>query len=325
MGCSVYDSSLLGGDGGGGGNGGVVSGGGAAADSGGPSALAGAVATGGAGGGRSGAPGLENSAGVGGDAGAAGMLGEGGAASPGNGGGAGAGTAGTSGRSGAGGTSGSSGSAGSVGLGGSSGRSGAGGGGTSGAGGSAAGAGGGGVVTANGCAVLSVPLTAAGNQARFDISLASSANFSAATISMRVYVKAGVGGVISSYVQDTAFNVLHNSTTTPLKTVSGWQTLTWNIGAQGPGSSGIALTGVSRIGIEINASPDTTWSNPTLVYVDSIAVSSPALSFSFDTSGTVTSTSGIILDVAGQVLWLNAYSEDTTATGVTLGWLASCP
>ena len=133
-----------------------------------------------------------------------------------------------------------------------------------------------------------------------------------------------VGGVISNYVQDTAFNVLHNSTVTPLKTVSGWQTLTWNIGAQGPGSSGIALTGVSRIGIEINASPDTSWSNPTLVYVDSITVSSPALSFSFDTSGTVTSTSSF-LDVAGQVLWLNSNKVDTSATGVTLGWLASCP
>jgi len=322
MGCSVYDSSLLGsgGGGGGGGDGGVVSGGGAAADSGGPSAMAGAVATGGTGG--SGVAGLENTAGMSGDAGAAGMLGEGGATSPSKG-GAGAGTAGTSGRSGAAGTGGS---AGNAGLGGSSGRSGAGGGGTSGAGGSAAGAGGSGgsVLTANGCAFLSVPLTAAGNQARFDISLTSSTNFSAATISMRVYVKAGVGGVISNYVQDTAFNVLHNSTVTPLKTVSGWQTLTWNIGAQGPGSSGIALTGVSRIGIEINASPDTSWSNPTLVYVDSITVSSPALSFSFDTSGTVTSTSSF-LDVAGQVLWLNSNKVDTSATGVTLGWLASCP
>ncbi|HEY0465338.1 MAG TPA: hypothetical protein VGC79_14085 [Polyangiaceae bacterium] len=177
---------------------------------------------------------------------------------------------------------------------------------------------------ANGCASLTVPLTAITDQAHFVITLAGTVNFSGATISVRVYAKAGVGGSISSYVQDSAYKLLRNSTPTALNTLLGWQTLTWNVGTQGPGSTGIALASVSRIGIEISASPDAAWSSPTLVYVDSIAVSSPTLSYSFDTSSSVRSTPST-LDVAGQVLWQNSNSVDTTASNVTLGWITSCP
>jgi len=101
-------------------------------------------------------------------------------------------------------------------------------------------------------------------------------------------------------------------------------TLTWNIAAQGPGSTNINLSSVYRVGLEINAAPDSVWSNPTLVSVDSITVSSPSLSFSFASSSSVNPTPSI-QDVSGQALWLNAYTEDTTASNVTLGWTSSCP
>jgi len=156
------------------------------------------------------------------------------------------------------------------------------------------------------------------------ITLASTTNFSAATISMRVYVKAGVGGTISNYVQDSTYKLLRNSMPAELKGLSGWQTLTWDVGAQGPGSTGIALAAVSRVGIELSAAPDAAWSNPTLVDVDSITVKSPALSFAFASNSAVTPTPST-LDVGGQVLWQNSNSVDTTASNVALGWLATCP
>ena len=322
--CSVYDSSLL------------IGGG----HAGGPALLSGGAPSGGDGAGGSvvngGSAGRAENASS--DAGEAGATAEGGTVGQGGSNGAGkagteAGVSGTSGDAGKGGSSGHAGSAGAsasgaggtAGAGGSAGNTG--GGPTSGGSGGATGAGGSGgaaVVTANGCASLSVPLTASTHKAHFVISLSSNTNFSAASISLHVYVKAGMGGVIASYVQDSSFILLVNSKPTELNTVSGWQTLTWNVGAQGAGTTGINLSGVYRIGIEINAAPDTAWSNPTLVYIDSITVTSPALSFSFDTSGTVNTTpqNG---DIGSQVMWENAYSGDTSASNVALGWLPSCP
>ena len=108
--------------------------------------------------------------------------------------------------------------------------SGGGAGGRSGAGGSAGKSGvagsGGGEFPANGCASLTVPLTATTGRAHFVITLASGTNFSGATLSMRVYVKAGVGGAISNYVQDSTYKLLRDSTPAKLDTLSGWQTVT---------------------------------------------------------------------------------------------------
>jgi hypothetical protein len=68
----------------------------------------------------------------------------------------------------------------------------------------------------------------------------------------------------------------------------------------------------------------TTWTNPTKVYVDSISVTTPTLSLTFDTASSVSSTPSTV-DLGGQVLWLASGSSDTSASNVTLGWLATCP
>ena len=143
-----------------------------------------------------------------------------------------------------------------------------------------------------------------------------------------MYVQAGAAGTIFNYVQDSAYHYFGVTTATrpPLKGLIGsWQTLTFNVGAQAVGSTQINKADIKRIGIEINAMPDTTgWTNPTIVYVDSITVMTPALSFPFDTTSTV-STTPTGSDVAGQVLWPHNGSSDTTAAGVTLAWQATCP
>jgi len=228
-------------------------------------------------------------------------------------------------------------SAGTTALGGNAGGSGKGGaaatGGQAGAGGNAgtggkAGTGGAGGTEANGCAELSVPLNAADDKAHFTISLSDAADLSdpGTTISMRVYVEAGTGGRIFAYAQDSDYNFLGPADRPLLADQDEWVTLTWNVAAEPAGSSGIAKGSITRIGIEIQGAPSMSWSNPTVVYVDSISVNTtPALSFPFGTSGTVSTATNQTTDPSGQVLWLNAGSTDTTASGTTLDWVATCP
>jgi hypothetical protein len=99
----------------------------------------------------------------------------------------------------------------------------------------------------------------------------------------------------------------------------------WNVGTEPVGSTNINKSSIKRVGVEVTAGGSSAWANPTIVYIDSIIVATPAFSFTFDTTGTVTSTASNGTDVAGQVMWLNSYSSDTSASGATLGWLATCP
>ena len=228
-----------------------------------------------------------------------------------------AGTAGHGGSSGSGGSSGNGGSTGSAGSAGTAGSAGS------------AGSAGAGVIPASGCAKLTVPLDDAGDRAHFVISLASAIDLSSATtgiVSMRVYVQAGAAGTIFNYVQDSQYHFFGMPTAMrpPLKNQSGWVTLTFPVG-QSPATGSIVKSDIRRIGIEINAGPDTAgWSNPTVVYIDSISVMTPALSYTFDAS-----TSVIVpptgTDPSNSALWQHNGSTDTTATGVTLGWQGTCP
>ncbi|MEI9952455.1 MAG: hypothetical protein WDO74_26620 [Pseudomonadota bacterium] len=236
----------------------------------------------------------------------------------------------TGGESAAGGTAGGAGSGGTAGsgaVGGTTGGGGSAGSGTAGSG-TAGSAGSGGSPLASGCAKLSVPIDDAGDKAHFVISLTSPVDMSGATISMHFYVQAGTGGTIFDYVQDSGYRFFSvpAAMRPALSTAGTWSTLTWNIGAQ-PDSApatGIVKTSIKRIGIEINGASSTSWSNPTIVYVDSITVVTPTLSFTLDAASSV-STTPTNTDVGGQVMWLNNDPSDTNAGAVTLGWQATCP
>jgi hypothetical protein len=242
------------------------------------------------------------------------------------------GSTGTSagGQTGAGGLLATSGAGGNAATGGSAGNAGTGD--AAGAGGSAGNAGTGGAAgagaTANGCAKLSVPLASAADKAHFVISLTSPADLSQATISMRVYVRAGSGGSIFNYVQDSGtyhFFGVPVAERAVLSNISGWSTVTWGVGAEADsGATGIVKTSIKNIGIEVNAQPSSSWLNPTIIYIDSITITTPALSFTFDGSSSIYPTPTTAA-ATGQALWTNSGATDTTAVGVTLGWQATCP
>jgi hypothetical protein len=198
--------------------------------------------------------------------------------------------------------------------------------GATGTGGAAGGAGGSGQ-TATGCAKLSVPIDDAGDKAHFVVSLTSPADLSGATVSMRIYVQAGAGGSIFNYVQDSGtyhFLGVPAAQRRLLSGSSGWSTLSWNVGTEDAAATGIVKTSIKNIGIELNAQPSATWSSPTIVYIDSLTVTSPSLSFTFDATASVSPTP-MTTNGSGQALWLNSGATDTTASDAMLSWQATCP
>jgi len=316
--CSVYDASLLDGpasDLGGGGTGGGL---GTSGTSGSANVSGAASGIGG------GAVGPDGSAGIG-NAGASGSESETGG-TPGAGGSTGSGAGGsTSGNGGSGGTAGkgSAGGSGGTAAAGSAGSAGSGtaGSGTAGSGGAAP--------AVTGCAKLSVPFDDANDKAHFVITLAAPANLTVATISMHLLVQAGTGGAVFNYVQDSGtfhFLGVAQGQRPAIATLGKWSTLSWDVGAEPVGSTNISKSSILMVGIEIIAQPSTTWTNPTVVFVDSINVTTTttSLSFPLDSAAAISSATKNA-DAPVQTLWLNAGSTDTTAAGVTLSWQATCP
>lgn len=298
------------------GRGGAVTGGSSAAGPSGGGTGSGGVSSGGTSAGGTSSGGGSGDGGEG-DTGSGGSSGEGGSSTGGSGGTA--GSSGAAGQGGAVGGSGGSGNAGGVAGGGAAGA-GTGGAATGGVGSGGGGSGGGGEVC-SGCARLSVPLAATGDKAHFTIALPAATDFRTATIAFRVARYAGSGGWFKGYIQEGSPNYLYqDSVETQISSIgTTMQTITFDVATAGTAAD---KTIISRIGIEISGAGASSWTNPTVIYVDSIVVTGTTLtmsSFTFDTASTVSTTptsSG-----PTNVIWLNNYSGDTNVTGAAVGWL----
>ena len=331
--CSVYEPSLLSGAGAKGGGlvparGGSAGKGGAAGAGGSTSGVGAANGSGGASGkGAAGAGGSagRGGAGTGGDAGSFGDAGEGAGGDPGGGdagdggssgsGSSGSGSGGTGGIGGssdAGGISGAGGSAGSAGSSGGSATAGDGAGGRAGSGGSGE--------VCSGCARFSVPLTSATDQAHILMSLPENTDFTSAVVTFRVFCQAGSGGQLRGYLQhggspDFAFLVLG---ITELADLSGWTSVSYELS----GVTGFDKTVVRRVELEITGAASSAWTNPTVVYLDSISIANTSLSpssFGFDDAASITTTPSATgpLD---QCLWMNDAPDDSNVDA-SLSWL----
>ncbi len=288
-------------------------------------------ATGGTTGGSDGSGGTSASGGSGNEGGEAGVGNPGSGGTGGSGGDdASGGTVGATGGSDAtGGTDATGGSGGSSGVGGASGGGASGGGasgGGAGAGGSSPGTGGsagtGGSPPATGCAVLTTALDAEDDQAHFVVTLPADTDFTDATVSVRLHVSGATGGSLFMYVQQATYE-FWGQEPQALSGFSGLTTIDWNVGEET--TTGVDKTLIRRIGIEINGDGSATWTDPTIVYLDSITVTQASLSFPFDGTGTVYTTpaSSHSSDTA---LWLNSATADTTALeGSSVAWSETCP
>jgi hypothetical protein len=277
-------------------------------------------------GGSAGSPATGGKGGISGKAGSASGVG-GDAGAPGTGGEAHGGESGEAGASGtaAAGASGEDGSGGSKGGGAGAGGSAAGRAGSSGSGGKAASGGSSGSSSSaevcSGCARLSVALASASDRARFIITMPENTNFETAVITLRVFRRAGSGGQLRSYLQHGGgpfgFAALDLGGR-ELADLSGWVDLTYDLADV----MGYDKTIVRRLGIEIVGTGASRWTNPTVVYVDSVSISNTPLDpsvFAFDSADTV-STTPSVSSPGDQRMWLNSGAGDTNVAA-SLSWL----
>lgn len=175
--------------------------------------------------------------------------------------------------------------------------------------------------TCTGCARLSVPLAATGDMAHFTLLLPSSTDLSAATVTFRVAKLAGTGGTLRGYIQEGSpdYHVQYDAATVISSIGSSMQTISWSIATAGTAANKAAI---QRIGIEINGANGSAWTNPTVIYLDSIVVTGATLSpssYPFDAASSVhTTPTG--QGPAGK-LYQNNFSEDTNVTGAAVSWL----
>jgi hypothetical protein len=160
------------------------------------------------------------------------------------------------------------------------GGSGGSGGGTSGTGGSGGGAEAGPgpeLCETSGCAVLSAPIAVAGDKADFMIEFGESdlKDVSASVITFHVYVFAGSGGALQTFVRNgSTNNYLTAFQTHDLASLSGWTDLTVDVAALT--DSTLDKTQIEAFGLQILANGTGPWTTPTVVYVDSITISNGA-------------------------------------------------
>jgi hypothetical protein len=142
-------------------------------------------------------------------------------------------------------------------------------------------------------------------------------NFSSAVITMRVYREAGSGGQIKGYVQHSGspdFLQLFQSTPVELASLDGWEDVVWNVGTQ---TSTYDKGIVGRVGVQITGAGATSWTNPTVVYIDSITVTGvTAGPWRFDASGSISTT--LATSAAAGVLFCN--SGDNPVAGSAVRW-----
>lgn len=186
--------------------------------------------------------------------------------------------------------------------------------------GGASGSAGSGGAAHTGCALLSVTFDASTDYSHHVITLDADTNLSNATLSALVYAPNAAGGSVYLYVQQANYTYYAQ----PLQALSGlknWASVSWDLSQVSP--SGFDKTKVRRIGIGIDAGTSNVWTDPTLVYVDSVTVTTPTLSFPFDTVNSV-NTTPTTYHVGDNAIWLNNGPDDTTATGAKISWSAKC-
>ena len=167
--------------------------------------------------------------------------------------------------------------------------------------------------------MLSAGLAADTDKTHYVITIGSAdVDLTNAVVSVHLYAK-GTGGGLFLYLQQATYE-FYSPGSRAFSGIDGWTTLTWDFSAAS--TAPVDKAKVRRLGIEINGLGATSWTNPMLVYVDSITVTTPALSFPFDATASVHTTASSLY-TADTALWLNNSSSDTTATGSTVAWAAS--
>jgi hypothetical protein len=164
---------------------------------------------------------------------------------------------------------------------------------------------------AHGLAVFTVPLSATAQDQRYADKPSAPWNLAGKTIFVRVYAPGATGGSLYVYLSDESSNTGPSVTVGLAQLASGWMDITLpNIVDQpAVGATGtFSAEQVKQVTIEVEAGGSTSWTNPTVVYVDSVRSSDVTIDDTFDTSiGNMITSSQVT--VAGSALtWQDSVS-----------------
>ncbi|XXX79410.1 hypothetical protein WMF30_11600 [Sorangium sp. So ce134] len=125
-----------------------------------------------------------------------------------------------------------------------------------------------------GCARLSVPLTRAGQATQFFIGFDEAIDLTGAVVTFRVKAHTGTSGGVQPFVQNGGelFWANIGYTWNPVAGLEEWADLTIDVDAAAAASPFFNRTLVKLIGIQVTAGDTGPWTNPTVIYVDSITV-----------------------------------------------------
>ncbi|WP_437969387.1 hypothetical protein WMF04_08845 [Sorangium sp. So ce260] len=147
--------------------------------------------------------------------------------------------------------------------------------------GAGSGQGGGGTVDpgeqCSGCARLSVPLAGPRQATQFFIGFDEPVDLTGTIVTFRVKTHSGTSGGLQPFVQNGAdlFWANIGYTWNPVADLGEWTELTIDVDAAAAASPFFNRTVVSLLGLQVTAGDTGPWTNPTVIYVDSITVTKP--------------------------------------------------
>jgi hypothetical protein len=154
-------------------------------------------------------------------------------------------------------------------------------------------------VAPSGVAVLSVPLTGAAQTQRFANLFAMPADLKGITLTVRAYAPGATSGTLLIYPSDTTSNFGPDVLKINLSSLSAkWMDLTIPIASKGAFNA----ASVKQVNLELAAGQGP-WSNPTVVYIDSIRSSNLLVNDTFDTTFGILLKSNLVVVPGSTVSW----------------------
>jgi hypothetical protein len=157
-----------------------------------------------------------------------------------------------------------------------------------------------------GLVAVSVPFTAANENQRYADLFLPNVDLTGAQVTMRLYAPGATAGLLQIYLSDSNSVVGGTAPTLALSTLSeGWMDITFGTTGPEPFDS----TRIKQVTIEVLSGPSSgPWTNPTVIYFDSIRITNLAIDDTFDAS----------LENMFQ-------SSSQAVTGSTMTWLDAMP
>jgi hypothetical protein len=169
---------------------------------------------------------------------------------------------------------------------------------------------------AHGLAVFTVPLSATGQIQRYADHPPTAWDLAGKAVFVRLYAPGATGGIVVVYLSDNSSNEGPSVTVNLSQLADGWMDVALLGIVDQPAAGGggtFSAEQVKQVTIEVQAGGSTSWTNPTVVYVDSVRSSDVTIDDTFDTSVSpmISSTQQII--TGSTLTWQDSVSPPVDA------------